>query len=713
MSITMQGNWTVSVKSKNASFKQRFRIKGSDNADGIYVVGNNLSPLDVDGSQWTITIEHLPKRRGASWRQSAERLGKPFRHEGRILFDIFSNDSGGDQDYDDLILTCSMPESPSEYVLHGRARSYSGKCLFNPCFLFDMVIDLPEQLQEALKYPSVRDALKRLYPERIRAFEKRPPIPDPEPDPFAFRPMMIPLGIAPPETSHRPRVRSVLSRAMEVEHPAISKVQSSIPDLLKYKDKFRPRCSMKNQPGLLLRFIEYDRTASELGGGPYTGSGDRKVLGLAVTDEMGNYIFRFSWGMPDISEEVGDQPTGGGPQETELRPDLIVQVVNGTEDGPDFLFETALFANIPNLKRINLCFPEDALRPGPAACQGGRAIQSIGNIWTLNGVGNTLDPEGRITATNPTGPNIVRGAWSGTLDLFACFIDFEETPTPVKYYTIRYRRPGGEWRFVKQPYSHIKIADIGSPGYSGTKVGPFTTLPLGVDGGPPRQVEYYLNIESDPGWIIAKRTRKIQLASALYERSLYLPDEDPRTVEFRIDGYDKDGNWISDATDTVQLYLDSRPVTGEIDGITLGDESPTECALFELSAPDTPLTVKYRVRQPGGFLQDYRLTVLRGANTSVPVSDVVAPVQPLTMNYDETIHGDTFYGTADAVAPDLDDYVTAELKPDSGAWLPPGKTFCAFAFEIQARPRTTNGYGLPGARRLDVELVGIDHTPSS
>ena len=69
-------------------------------------------------------------------------------------------------------------------------------------------------------------------------------------------------------------------------------------------------------------------------------------------------------------------------------------------------------------------------------------------------------------------------------------------------------------------------------------------------------------------------------------------------------------------------------------------------------------------------------------------------------------------GTFNAVAPDGDNYVVAELQPDSGAWLPAGKPFCAFAFEIHATTRATNGYGLPGSHRLDLELVGIQLPPS-
>ena len=195
MPITMQGNWTVAVKSKSASFKQRFVIQGSSNSvDGNYTGEATTPPVNVTGDQWTITIEHLPKGRGASWQVSDDRLGTPSRSGGQVMFDILSNDSGADEDYNDLILTCSTAESPSDYVVYGKVRSYSGLCLYNPCFPHDLVIDIPDQLRDALKYSPIRDALTTLYPERIREFEKRPPIPDPEPDPFAFRPMMVPLG---------------------------------------------------------------------------------------------------------------------------------------------------------------------------------------------------------------------------------------------------------------------------------------------------------------------------------------------------------------------------------------------------------------------------------------------------------------------------------------------------------------------------------------
>ncbi len=737
MPITMQGNWTVRVKSKAADWAQRFIISGSDNADGTYEGDVSTAPVSVIGAQWSITVQHRQgSGKNADWVTSADRLGAPSQAGSDVIFDILSNDSGGDSDYNDLVLTCSTPLTASEYVVYGKARSYAGLCRFNPCFPRFIVIDTYEQLVDLIRYNPVLEALKELYPERIKHLVARPRFkrPIPEPDPQPFRPMMIPLdgmpddqlqvlrelrrgGDVSPEvsapafgTNIKPQVSAPAfgtSIKPQVSAPAFtSSIAPYVRDLAKIKDLFRPLCVVKNQPGLLLRFIEYDRTESELSGGAYTGTGDRHFLGYAVTDELGNYIFHFSHTLEDIAEEFDDIETGGVSLATQLRPDLIVQVIGGGS----VLFETALFANIPNFKRINLCIPESRLNPGPTACQGGRAIQSIGNIWTIPGLGNTLDAAGRITATNAAGPKITRGAWVGRLDFFACFTDHPN----VAYYTLRFRKPGGAWQPVQEYYEHPRIADIGSsPDYTGTKVGPFTTQPLKIDGGPAQTHPYYLNIESSAEWVITHRTRKIRLSSWIYEDTLYpadTPDHVARTVEFRIEGYTLAGDKVTGADDTIRLFIDHRPVVGELASIAMGGVAPGECGLFELPSPNATLTARFRVHQPGGFVAVYNLEVWRGSATPVAVSDVVAPAQPLSLAYNEPTHGDTFYGTYDAVGPDIDGYVVAELQADAGAWLPAGKNFCSFAFEVYATRRSTDGYSLSGAQRMDIELVGISYT---
>ena len=748
MSVTMQGTWTVKVKSKSAVFPQRFVIAGADAGNGVYAGETTTPQVVVTGSQWTITVQHNPTG-PVSWITSAMRIGTPTTSLAQILVDIRSNDTGGDVDYNDLVLTCSMAPSPSEYVVYGSVRTYSGLCFFNPCFPLPwVVIDSLANLKEALKYPQLANILEEFYPERVKPLLARPGVfrpPRPEPDPEPFIPLMVPLGRAPageqrvsfqfnelgktaleaqPAAAARRGASAAKSREVEATSqpmmltglPASTRVvrlelgsavmESLAPyarDVSKFIDKFKVACSVENAPGVLLRFLEYDRTADELAGGPYTGSGSRLVLGLAATDEQGNYIFRFSRSLEELGLEFSDIVAGGAPLAAQLQPDLLVQVIGA---GPSaVLYESGLFGDVPNLKRIDLCLPDNVLNPGPTACQGGRAIQAIGNIFTIPGVGNTLFGDGRITATNPTGPQITRGAWAGRLDLFGCFLDL-----PVKYYTIRFRRPpAGPWSPVQELYTHIKFSDI-APGYTGTKVGP-DTRNLAVNGGPKIDIPSYLNIEADPEWLVTQRIRKVQLSSSYYENLLYGPDENPRSVEFRIEGYNAAGDKVPGADDNIVLLVDNRAVTGDIDDVSMGAVSPGECALFELPSPNAPLTVRFKVNQSGGFVRSYSLSVIRGSNTGVPVSDTTLPAQPLSVTYSEPVHGDFFFGTLDAVGPDADGYVLAELQADAGAWLPADRNFCAFEFLISCSPRTTNGYGVFGGYDLDKELVGISYTP--
>ena len=690
MAITMQGNWTVQVKSKAAAFQQRFIIQGSSNGkDGVYAGAVSTAPVQVEGEQWTILIQHKPSGKGASWQPSAMRLGTPVRSGGQIVLDVFSNDSGGDSDYNDLVLTCSMAESASEYVVYGKVRSYHGLCGFNPCFPW-FVVDTWPQLKALLNYPAVKKAVATFYPERLKKLEKYRYLPLEELSPFT--PLMLPTAVP-----QQPTINQTFTRASQPQlgSVAAAKLNPDVYiDLGKLRDRLKWYCSVKDQAGLLLRFQEYDRTAAELAGGSYSGEGEREVLGLTVTDEVGNYVFRFSRDLTDIADEVDDLVIGGPDLATQLQPDLLVQVMGGA-GASDVLFETGLHANIPNLRRINLCIPEHLLNPGPA-CQGGRAIQAIGNIWTIAGVGNTFDADGRITATNVNGPKITKGAWRGRLDMFACFLEHPE----VTHYTLRYRRPGGGWNYVQEELRHIYIPQIGNPTSTQHKVGPFDKALSGGD-----TVPAYKNIESDDQWVATHRLRKGQLNSAIYA-----PNSNPGTVIFRIDGYKEvsgDLVKVTGADDTITLYIDNRLVEGDIASVSLGGSTPGECALFELTTPNDPISLRFKADHPGGFTQNYRVAVFRGSGTPVAVSDLTPPAQPLDVDYDEPTHGAAFFGTFNGVAPDGDNYVVAELQPDSGAWLPADKPFCAFAFEVHATTRATNGYGLPGSRRLDIELVGI------
>ncbi len=58
MFITMQGNWTVSIKSQEASPQSQFIIGGAASGNGIHQGANGLS-VSVSSSQpWYIAIQN-------------------------------------------------------------------------------------------------------------------------------------------------------------------------------------------------------------------------------------------------------------------------------------------------------------------------------------------------------------------------------------------------------------------------------------------------------------------------------------------------------------------------------------------------------------------------------------------------------------------------------------------------------------------------------
>jgi hypothetical protein len=110
---------------------------------------------------------------------------------------------------------------------------------------------------------------------------------------------------------------------------------SRIDDALTYKlgvlaDGLRPQlllCKITTLGNYALRFQEYDRTAAELGGGAYTGTGDRENLGVTATDVFGNYVFRFSRTVSDIINEGLNDVAVGEDATVQALPDIIAQVL--------------------------------------------------------------------------------------------------------------------------------------------------------------------------------------------------------------------------------------------------------------------------------------------------------------------------------------------------------------------------------------------------
>ncbi len=728
MAITMQGSWTVSVKSKSATFDQRFIISGATSGNGTYP-GTVGTSVFVTGSQWSINIQSQAPSQ--PWMDSRQRVTFPAVSGGLVRFDIRSDDSGGDLDFNDLVLTCSMPVSASEFIVYGNAKTYSGLCRWNPCYPWYVVIETPLALAQALQVPDLRRVIEKLYPERV------PKRPGPNPPPGPFRPLVIPTG-AQTETrglvfrsaatgTFLPEAPVAQAKDLERYHTAaVSRMKGTASPVTfdgsplasgaallskeelyavaKLSDKVKafPPCDVEIAPGLLLGFQEYDRTSAEKLGGAYTGTGPRENLGLAATDEQGNYIFRFSRSLADIADETLDV----GPGEvlaTQIFPDVIVQAL-GTGMSVDF--ETAPYYNIPNLVRIDLCMPYGSVHPSGACAGHDRVITKIGDIIVLHsalgGHPNTLD-NGRITCRNANAPQVDCSAWRGALRVYACFGN-----PAVSRYTMRYFRHGidVDWQFVNEPFLLNHIPDFG-PGYSGTLVGS-TPASVHVDGGTAATRPTYANHEGDSNWI--ENDLKLILNSGYYR-----PAGNPGLVDFRIQGYDSAGNVIAAIDDTLTLYIDNDPSLGDIKSITMGTTELSDCALFTLASPNEPLSVKYRGYDTAGFVEDWRLSVTRGNNFHFPVhvssgvtmSDEAGDPFGVIRSYPTPGSCSDFHGTADELTADADNYVTTTLQPRSGNWLPAGQNFCAFAFTLEVYDRVTNGRdGYPRAVFWQ-DLIGL------
>lgn len=704
MAIGLRGTWSVSVKEKNAAWDQRFVVAGSSNGvDGTYAGTSGAPPILVQGDQWGITIQNNPTG-PTPWRDSRARLVN-FRVDGGFFrADIESDDGGGgaDEDFDDLVLTVSKPLSDSEWIVYGTARSYKGSCRFNPCFPFPwVVVDTPLQLERLLRYDEVRPILERVYGTDVARMVDRE----------AFTPLMLSRGGSPKsgfvvsgrtevelETKGKSKkARLTTQEAAEVRIASgdesranISVAEAGLLDRLRL---LQP-CESSPIASALLRFVEYDRTDSELGGGPYTGFGDRETLGVTATDEFGNYVFSFTRTLAQLVDESVQDVLTGGDATVEARPDVLIQFV----DEPDGIavHETAPYYNIPNVRRINLCIPVAALVPKP--CRGDRVLQYLGDIPIINNPGSTLHADGTITNTplSESGPTIERGAWNGLLDLFGCFEDAEPA---VTHYTIRYRAGSGGWSYLTVPAKGLR--QQGDATWVSESYGPVSTpLSFGT-------VPAYRNIEAESGWSLEVEHRKARVnLGSLLTPGLSRRVED---VWFVIRGYDESGNFVPGTYDAIMLHVDAQRSVGDIESIVVpGGADPGECAMLTLPSDTTALNVTLRALDPDGFLRSWKLVAVKGSNQAVGLTDGGTGAPPGGA-YPGDVVDARFYGTSERSTSDPDGYVTLGISPPSSGWLE-GENFCAFSFELHVRDRTTNGKTTPGMRKVWDEVVGLSST---
>ena len=711
MAIPMQGSWTVSVKSKSASFPQRFIVAGADSGNGTYAGEVATPAVPVTGANWRIQIQNNP---GGGFVDSADQIKFPSVSVGQYRFDIESNDAGGDQDFNDLILTCSTPVTATDFVVYGHATSYSGRC-FLPCWRGWLVIDSEITLISALSYPAIRKAIELLYPERVRI----KPIPLPDPPPFV--PMLIPLNddrLIPSKRAQLIRLPKEALKAarsakgteateqmFSVRTAAVTSVTERFTSAIdrvgigSILDKIFPICTTETLAGFPIRFEEYDRTIAELSGGAYTGTGAREDLGQAVTDRNGNYVFRFTRTIAEFIEESNIDVAPAEDEVVQSMPDLIAKLLDAMAPG-GVAFESAPYWNVPVLKRIDLCFR----KPNRTGCQGGRNIQALGAIRL--GISDTVfDADGRITCTDVSLPDVPQArcaAWFSKVRLFGCFIG---STTTVTQYTIRHRRKNmttgvfGPWEFYQEGMFLQKIGFLFPQ-----QIGPFDRNLEVVNGQPKVTAKAYDNIEQNLAWAASDWFLKAVISTDGGSPA-YAPS--PGTVQFEIQGYDAGDNFVVGATDSILLYIDNTVPDLDLPSVQMGTQTGGDCALFDLSGEPNPakLTVRFKAVQNQGFLGSYALSVRKG-NIVTPPFNITATTGPLgetsgalsgAYTHGSAVNCGQLFGTRPPDEPLADgaDYVTAYIipaPPSASNWLAPDQPFCTFSVNVSATMRRTNGY---------------------
>lgn len=720
----MHGNWTVSIKEKNASFPQRFIVSGADSGNGTYEAPH--APVSVSGEIWTIRIQSKP---GSSpWSDSEYQITFPVKSGGQYTFDLQSNDVwAGDSDFNDLVLTFSTAVTETDFLVYGHVSTYGG-CLYNPCSRSHMQIESAASLLAAQKYPFLRDTVKKLYPEKDQIIPI--PLPDPPPDVpaglltrQAFKPVVIPLQ----DKTFIPVKKAMVMKVTEVEKKTAAKkaaateiiktqvrsldIATRISDLVdidrvslgKLWDMGTRLCVTESIVNAGLRFMEYDRTLAELGGGMYTGEGSREELGQTSTDRNGNYLFRFKRTIAQFIDESNIDAPLAEDEILESMPDLIVNVLGAALPG-GLPYETTPYWNVPTLKRINICIPS-SYWPTPTGCHG-KPISHIGYIPVGKTSTVTLDNEGRVTCTDQSKADIPQthcAAWWGNLRMSACIGKYDQVP----HYSIEYRakKPDGawtSWTIYQQPLMLDNWKTM-ADGWVPTKVGPFTHSLEIVKGAPKQDVLSYNNIQGNMDWAGPDWFIKAIIPSWAYS---YLGG--PGSVQFRIKAYDTDGKqvmlWNDPVTsaplyqDSVVLYIDHTGPELHFKDVTLGTATSNPCPLFTLTGTElvhATLDLKFKALQRQGFLDSYKLSLTKCNTPGFPVEDLATghTLNPTYLASPSTCSG--LYGTVFGIDTDADttDYVAVSLNPTgSTPWLEEGEILSSFTLNLSAYVRRTDGH---------------------
>ena len=120
-------------------------------------------------------------------------------------------------------------------------------------------------------------------------------------------------------------------------------------------DKVLPRTLTEPLVNIELQFYEYIRTITEFDGGPYSGEGKRKKLGSCISDQFGNYIFRFCKSKLIYLDKSIFKIKLAKDTAFQFMPDVLIQLRHKETNA--LIHESVPFWNIPLLKRINISFP--------------------------------------------------------------------------------------------------------------------------------------------------------------------------------------------------------------------------------------------------------------------------------------------------------------------------------------------------------------------
>lgn len=120
MPLTIQGNWTITVITKNPqSLPQRFIVSSANTGNGIHVgfLGNTIA---VTGNTWLINIQANEEYdETGKWLNSSLRKTSTRQEGGYYVFEVESEDLIQDNSFDDLVLRFSQlaPITPPPVII--------------------------------------------------------------------------------------------------------------------------------------------------------------------------------------------------------------------------------------------------------------------------------------------------------------------------------------------------------------------------------------------------------------------------------------------------------------------------------------------------------------------------------------------------------------------------------------------------------------------